>query len=187
MKIFYKILKESIPILSVCIIGGLFAGLILHNLEKEFSAIPGLLILLPGILALRGNISSALGSRLSSALHLGTVEAGFDRKLFRNPIIVQNIWASLALNLLMSFVLGIAAYYISILFGIQNVSIIMLTTISVIVGLLSGIVLTLLTILLAMYSTLHGYDPDNVLTPAVATIGDALTVMFLFLSVKLIF
>ena len=68
------ILKESFPILLLCTIGGVIAGMILHDMENELDLMPGIFILLPAILGMRGNISGALGSRLGSALHLGLIE-----------------------------------------------------------------------------------------------------------------
>jgi len=186
MEEFWKILRQSSPVIFLCVFGELIAGIALVSSEKYLEIIPGLLILLPSVLSLRGNISSALGSRLGSAIHLGLIDSEVHMNTFRNPLIIQNVYASLTLNLVMSFVAGIAAYYVSIAIGVSKVSIIVLTSISVIAGVLSGLMLTFLTIYLAVYTSAKGLDPDNVLTPAVATVGDIFTVLFLLLSAKLV-
>jgi len=63
--------KQSLPLLILCGIGGLFTGNILAIMSPLFQSIPGLFIIVPGVIALRGNISTAFGSRLGSAYHLG--------------------------------------------------------------------------------------------------------------------
>jgi len=177
-----RILKESIPVLFLCILGELLAGVFLESGVEWLDAIPGALVLLPAILALRGNISSALGSRLGSAIHLGTIESEIGLKTFKNPIAKENIYASLILTLIMSTILGIFAYFVSTAIGLENVNLIHLVLIAVLAGFLSGIFLSFLTVYLAVFTASKGLDPDNVLTPSVATIGDIATMMFLFLS-----
>ena len=49
------------------------------------SFIPGLIVVIPAVIAMRGNISTALGSRLGSAYHLGIIDANnlFNEELNR--------------------------------------------------------------------------------------------------------
>ncbi len=180
-----KILRESMPVLTLCTLGGVLAGLVLSGLTPDFNKIPGLIILLPAILGNRGNISGALGSRLGSALHLGLINP----ELRWNSTLRANVHASLLLNVVMSVVLGVIAYYASILAGLfepHEISILQLTLISLVAGTLAGVVLTILSVLIALYTYSRGYDPDNVLAPSLSTIGDFITVICLFFAVKLI-
>ena len=109
--------KQSLPLLILCGIGAIIAGSIIGIMnspnegENLFLKIPGLLIVIPGIIAMRGNISTALGSRLGSAYHLGVINTD---NLF-NKELKENITASLLLSLIMSFIIGILAYIISFL------------------------------------------------------------------------
>lgn len=181
MEYFNRIVRESVPILLLLLLGELIAGVILSNGELKLSQIPGLLILLPAILSLRGNVSSALGSRFGSYMHLGLVEPEVKFSTFKKPIVKQNIYASLVLNLSMSLALGVFAYLVALMTGIMAANLGMLVFIAVIAGFLSGFFLVFLTIFLAVFTSSKGMDPDNVLTPSVATIGDIFTVLFLFL------
>ena len=181
-----KILKELFLVLVLCTFGGVAAGLILNSMENELYKIPGLLVLLPAVLAMRGNISGAIGSRLGSALHLGLIEPRFKW----NPALVDNIWASLILNVVMSFLLGIVAAVAYFLFfpsdanlGILGL-IIKLTTISLIAGTGAGIILTALSVFIAIATYSYGLDPDNVVNPILLTTGDILTVLCLLLTAK---
>ena len=178
-------MRESVPILFLLLLGELVAGVILANGEVKFEHIPGLLILLPAILSLRGNISSALGSRFGSYLHMGLVKPEVSFSIFKEGVVKENMYASICLNLLMSFALGIFAYFVALLVGITDVSLALLVFVAVVAGALSGIFLLFLTIFLAVFTSSKGLDPDNVLTPTVATIGDIFTVLFLFLVADL--
>jgi len=181
---FTRILRESSPVLVLCIIGELFAGIVLASGEELIALVPGLLILFPAVLSLRGNISSALGSRLGSAIHLGLIDARVSWMTFRGPTVKENIAASTVLNIMMSFLLGILAYLVSVSIGL-NANLFVLVFISLLAGLLSGVFLIFLTLFLAVFTASKGLDPDNVLTPSVATIGDIFTVLFLFISAQL--
>jgi len=185
MEYFNRIMRESVPILFLLLLGELIAGVILANGELKLSMIPGLIILLPAILSLRGNISSALGSRFGSYMHMGLVEPELKLSTFKKPIVKQNIYASMALNLIMSFFLGVFAYIVTLMTGIAGASILVLTFVAVVAGFLSGFFLVFLTVFLAVFTSSKGMDPDNVLTPTVATIGDIFTVLFLFLVADL--
>jgi len=184
MENFTRILKESSPVLVLCIIGELFAGLVLAGGGELIAMIPGLLVLFPAVLSLRGNISSSLGSRLGSAIHLGLIDTKVSWLTFKGPTVKENIAASTVLNIIMSFILGVLAYIVSISAGL-DANMFVLVFVSLLAGLLSGIFLTFLTLFLAVYTASKGLDPDNVLTPSVATIGDIFTVLFLFISARL--
>jgi mgtE-like transporter len=181
MEYFRRIMKESVPILFLLLLGELIAGLILANGELQLEHIPGLLVLVPAILSLRGNISSAMGSRFGSYMHLGLIEPEVKLATFKKTVVKENFYASICLNLIMSFALGVFAYLVAILVGISTASIVHLTFIAVVAGFISGFFLVFLTIFLAVFTASKGMDPDNVLTPTVATIGDIFTVLFLFL------
>ncbi len=178
-----SILKESIPLLIICSIGGVAAGVILGGMEYELLEIPGLLILLPASLGMRGNISGALGSRLSSALHLGLIEP----ELKWNKSLKNNVLAAIFLNVLMSLLLGTIVYMAYEIADFEgHASILKLTAISLIAGTLAGLVLTFLSVFLAILTYSRGFDPDNMLMPALSTVGDIITVFCLLFAVKIV-
>jgi cation transporter-like permease len=49
-----------------------------------------------------------------------------------------------------------------------------------IAGIISGIILTLLTISIIYLVFKRGYDPDNITGPALATFGDIITMLCIF-------
>src|SRR3989338_10701187 len=54
--------------------GGIIAGTLLALFSNKIELIPGLLILIPGFLEMKGSISGSLAARLSSGLVIGAVK-----------------------------------------------------------------------------------------------------------------
>jgi len=180
-----QILRESIPIFALCSFGGVAAGLLLEGLKTDMSAIPGILILLPAILGMRGNISGALGSRIASALHLGLIHP----ELRWTPTLSMNLKASLILNTLMSVLSGFIAYHAYSLAGHGEdvpASLVQLVLISFTTGTMAGVLISFLTVAFALITYAKGLDPDNVLAPSLATVGDIITVLCLLISIRVV-
>jgi mgtE-like transporter len=68
------ILRESFGVLVVALLFDLAAGVIVEQQEAFLGALPSLLVLLPGYLAVGGALGGILSSRLASKLHLGLIE-----------------------------------------------------------------------------------------------------------------
>lgn len=171
-------LKQSYAAIFLSIVTSIIAGLFLGKAEELLTMLPGLVVLVPAALGMRGNIFAALGSRIGSAMHMGTV-SHFDR---RNPAIKNNIYASMALTIIFSVVLGILAKAILFAFGFESISIIDLILISFIGGILSGIVMLLVTIGITFLAFRKGWDPDNVTSPMITAFGDLFTVPALMIG-----
>jgi mgtE-like transporter len=163
------------------IVGVLFAssgGLVLAAAESTLSELPGLLLLLPGAIALRGNIFGSMGSRLGTATHMGT----FGLSYRVDSVLVQNLLASGSLSLISSLLLAVLAKGTASAFGLSPaMTLADFIVISVLGGLLSSVVLALVTIALSVGSVKYEWDLDNVVAPLVTTTGDLLTVPSLIL------
>jgi mgtE-like transporter len=177
-----EMLKQSLPLLIFCGLGGILAGKTLGEMTDLLENIPGLIIIIPAVIALRGNISTTFGSRLGSAYHLGIIDAD---NLW-NEELKQNILGSLILSFLISITIGILASIITIVFFNINPDPLKIILIVIIAGMLSGIILTILTIIIIYLVFKRGYDPDNITGPALATFGDIITMFCIFGSALLI-
>lgn len=177
-----SIVREALPFELIATVGGVAAGIILSGMTDELGMIPGLLVIYPGVLGLRGNISSTLGSRLGSAIHLGLI-TDLDR---HNPELMNNISGSLVLSVITAFILGILGHYVTLALGFESAGVFKLTLICVISAFTSGVILSFVAALLAVGMFRFGFDPDNVVTPSIATIGDIVSMLMLFLSAKLV-
>ncbi len=175
----WRIYRESLPVLGITLLGGLFAGGVLDALVPYADEFPGLLVAVPVFLATRGNVYGALGGRISSGLHQGLIEPRFvpDERLARavtasfiNAIGVSVVIATLSWGVLE--LLGRPAAPLSVFLGILVVAG-LLTSVTMIVGLLG--------LIFAGYRL--GYDPDNLVGPIVTTLGDVFGMLFLLLAV----
>jgi mgtE-like transporter len=163
--------------------GDLLAGLTLGSITGTLESLPGLLVLVPAAIGMRGNVFGALGSRLGTAVHTGTFR--MSRRL--DTVVGQNLAASISMSLSVSLVLAILAKAISVGFGLENtISIADFVVISVIGGFLSSVVVMLITVGVATVSVRRSWDLDNVTSPIVTAAGDMVTLPALFLATYLV-
>ncbi|MDI6724121.1 MAG: magnesium transporter [Methanobacterium sp.] len=177
-----RVLGEGFTALFICSIGDLIAGIVLSGMTNQLEILPGLLILIPGAIGMRGNIFGALGSRLGSNLHIGTLSP----ELKQSDVLNQNIISTIILTIIMSIFLAFMAKIFSIVLGFESISIVDFTVISVLGGIFSGALLLPATILIAIKSYENGWDPDNVTTPLIATFGDLFTLPSILLAVQIL-
>jgi len=173
-----EMIRQSLPLIILCGFGGIIAGSTLSAMIDLFYSIPGLIVVIPAIIALRGNISTALGSRLGSAYHLGVIDAD---NLW-NDDLKQNIIGSLVLSFLISIIIGFFAYITTILFFNLHPDPVKLISIVILAGIFSAIILTFLTVIIIYFVFKRGFDPDNITGPALATFGDIITMFCIFFS-----
>src|SRR4051794_546408 len=174
---------QGLAALLVSSAGDLLAGLTLGAITHTLQALPGLLVLVPAAIGMRGNIFGALGSRLGTAIHTGT----FRLSRRRDTVVGQNILASIALTLSVSLALAVLAKAVSIGFGLTDtISISDFLVISIIGGVISSIAVLGLTLGVAAMSVRRGWDMDNVAAPLVTAAGDMVTLPSLFLATFLV-
>jgi len=168
--------RQAIIVLIFCGIIDLFPGYFLGQFEHVLEKIPGLLIILPPTVGLRGNIFGALAARLGSKLHLGTIEPRFRK----NKELKVQLGAASVQLLFLSVLIPVFAEIVGRLFGISVGSVHELIFISITAALISGVMMFAITFGVSFLTFRRGWDPDNVSTPIVATTGDLLTVPVLF-------
>jgi mgtE-like transporter len=164
----------------ISISGGLLAGTLLAFYINQILLIPGLLILLPGFLELRGNVSGALAARLGTALDLKRMKP----RLAGNKIVDQNIIASFIEVLVVSLVLAAVAYAVTyFIFGAATPKIFLIAIIAALVSNLIEVVATTFAVF-AIYKA--GHDPNNIMGPYVTTTGDVISVLSLLFAIVVV-
>ncbi|MCK4818458.1 magnesium transporter [bacterium] len=98
-----------------------------------------------------------------------------------NKELRENIGAAFILTVVLALIAGVFSHMTCVLFGLPSVGLVMLVAISVITAILAGTILIFSTILIFILAFKRGYDPDNITAPALATIGDLITLGCLFL------
>ena len=179
-----RVYRESVGILSVSLLGGLFAGAVLGSepMREAFRQYPGLLLLLPAFLATRGNVYGAFGARLSSGLHQGLIrpELAYDERL------VNAVVASFVNGIGISVVIGVLSWGILQGLGRESARLVELVGITLVSGVLTSVVLVFGLVGLVFGSYEFGLDPDNLIGPIVTTLGDVFGVVFLYLAVVIV-
>lgn len=180
MNLFDEKFKEITVSQLVSILGGLIAGTILTVYTDKLLLLPGMLILIPGFLEMRGNISGSLAARLTSGLFIGAVNpASFNRKTVKG-----NVLASFILSIFVSLILGLIAFIFSYVAFNQFVPKI------IIIALIAGIISDILEVPLAVFFTFYffkkGHDPNNIMGPFVTSTGDVISILALLAAMVLI-
>jgi len=171
------IVIQGLSILVLCALIELAAGNVMERMKESLTVtLPALIVMIPPLLDLRGNINGALASRLGTALHTGVIEP----RLSMSAELKVNLASSLILSFLASATIGILSVGIGALIG-KTVHITALLVIAISAGVISGIILAALTVLVSIVSYKRGWDPDNVTAPLMATIGDLITMVSIFL------
>lgn len=176
------IVKEGLIALLICALGDLVAGIILGKMTFFLKMFPGLLVLIPGAIGMRGNIFGSFASRLSTNLHIGIISPKFELSDDLN----HNIFASFVLTLFLSLFLAIVAKGLCLLFNFESISIFDFVIISVLAGIISNIIMLPITMFISFKSFKHGWDPDNVTTPIIAAFGDLFTLPAIIISIYIL-
>lgn len=174
-----NVIKEGLIALLICAVGDLIAGVILGKMTFFLEAFPGLLVVIPGAIGMRGNIFGSFASRLSTSLHIGLISPEFEFSEDLN----NNIFSSFVLTLVLSIFLGIVAKIFCILLHYQSMELIDFILICTIAGIISNLIMLPITMLVSFKSFEHGWDPDNITSPIIAAFGDLFTLPAIIASI----
>lgn len=177
-----RTLRQGFVALLISSGGDLLAGLALAFMSKRLDLLPGLFVLIPAAIGMRGNIFGALGSRLGTGIHAGL----FRVSRRRGDFLPQNVYASLILTLATSVFLGLAARVASAVFTHRSISVWDFLTISILGGVLGSIVVGTATVMVSVVSHRRGWDLDSVSAPLVTAIGDTCTLPALWAASLLV-
>ena len=171
-------MQQGVAALALSTAAGFVAGLILGSITGTFELLPGLLVLIPASVGMRGMIFGAMGARLGTGIAAGV----FEPTLRRGSLLEQNVEVAIISAVLSSFYLAGMAKLVASAFGEDTISFWDLVTISVVGGVLASAVILVVTVVLSVQSFRRGWDLDAVSTPMVTAIGDMVTLPALFLA-----
>ncbi len=164
-----------LPLLLVLTVIELGSGLVLDTIQGTLLTYPSLLILVPVMIGMAGNLGSILAARLSTAFHLGllTFDPGDDQ-------LGGNALATVGLAVTLFPLVGAGAWALAWLVTDPQLSPVTV----VLVALTSGVALAVLAIAVTIVTTYAAYrfelDPDDVAIPIVTNVCDVLGVLVLF-------
>lgn len=174
----FRIVREEFPFLLLSAAGGLVAGVVLKEFLVFALALPGVLVMLPALMNIRGAVESALAARLGTAYHLGLVRPrwGFNSEVRENYI------GSLILALIVAIASACFAYYVSFAFGLSTLSLPALLGIALLTSVVGALVNSTLTVLFLFWAIRQKMDPDNVVIPVITLLGDFVIIVLAYLS-----
>lgn len=174
--------RSAFVALLLASVASLVAGLTLASITDTLEQLPGLLLLVPASIAVKGNIFGALGSRLGTAIHAGT----FGMTKGRESVAVQNTAAAVALSLILGVVLALLAKGVALVFDVApTMSLADFVVISTAGGLLASVVVLVITFSTTAGAVRFEWDPDNVVAPLVSAAADVVTLPALVIAAEL--
>lgn len=163
------------PLLIALSILEMGSGFILESLEATYLDNPTLLMLVPVMIGMGGNLGAILSSRLSTRLHLGTLEFSLRD---------EQLWTSVAAIMLLAATvftaLGIAAWAVGRVIT-EPMALVDLLVISLASGMLLAVLAVVLSVAATYVSYRQGLDPDDTTIPVVTNVCDILGVVVLSL------
>jgi mgtE-like transporter len=163
--------------------GDLVTGVTFATISNTLNLLPGLVVLVPAAIGMRGNVFGGLGSRLGTMIHAGTFRVS--RRL--DTQVGQNVSGAILSSLATAALLAVLAKLMSeMLVGGTSISIVDFLVVSVVGAILSSAVVLVLTVAVAAFCANRDLDLDNVAAPIVTAAGDMVTLPSLFLATYLL-
>jgi mgtE-like transporter len=177
-----RTLRQGLVALVLSTVAGFVAGLTLSGIGDTLRALPGLFILIPAAVGMRGTIFGAIGARLGTTNAAGTFEVSFRKQ----GVLYQNVYVAVVTTFGSSLWLAVLAKVAASAFGQPSISLWSLVTISVVGGALGSVFILIVTVGLSVLSYRRGWDLDSVSTPMVTALGDMATLPTLYLATFLV-
>lgn len=173
-----KIVKETFPSEIVSIVGDLLAGIILSLLIIRFASFLVLILMVPALLSLRGNLSGPFIARTSRDLVIGA----FSKRSW-----FENVLATYSLSIITAFLIGIFSLLL-------NFTFFKLTTLPILDFILIPIISIILTLSISIPCSTglnylafkKGLNPNNIVNPVMTAIDDFSTVFCFLLTIILL-
>src|SRR4051794_30085862 len=163
--------------------GDLVTGVTFATISNTLNLLPGLVVLVPAAIGMRGNVFGGLGSRLGTMIHTGTFRVS--RRI--DTEVGQNMSAAILSSLSTAALLAVLAKLMcEMLVGGPSISIADFMVVSVLGAVLSSAVVLVLTVAVAAFCANRSLDLDNVAAPIVTAAGDMVTLPSLFVATYLL-
>lgn len=173
-----KIIKQLFPSELFAIVGDILAGIILSILILPFKSFLLLILIVPPLLSLRGNISGPYIARTSRDLIIGE---------FNIRTWLENVGATFVLSLVISFLIGIFSVLLNLLlFRLFIISLELQISIPIVTTLIATTLSIPCSTSLNYFVFRYGLNPNNVVNPIMAAVGDFITVISFYLTLILL-
>ncbi|MGZ8578454.1 MAG: magnesium transporter [Actinomycetota bacterium] len=174
--------RQGLVALVLSTLAGFVAGLTLAHLTGTLTALPGLLVLIPAAVGMKGTIFGAMGARLGTAQAAGLLTLD----LRPGGVLRRNVNVAVLTTFSSSLWLAVLTRVVALASGLPTISLGKLLVISVVGGAIGSVLVLLVTLALSALSSRLNWDLDAVSTPMVTALGDMTTIPSLFLATLLV-
>jgi mgtE-like transporter len=168
--------------LGLSLLATLLAGAVLLAGRDDLTAHPGLLMLVPAAIGMRGSLFGALAARLGTGIFTGQYEPDIRRRSYLG----KQVEAVALLTMSTATMAGLLAWVLASALGLSVISLFHLVAVSVVAGLLASVFLLLVTLQIAKTSHRRGWSMDDVGAPLITAAGDLITLPMLLLATLLL-
>lgn len=177
-----RTLRQGLAALAVSTLAAFVAGLTLAHVTGTLEELPGLIVLIPAAVGMKGTIFGAIGARLGTANVAGVLEP----TLRRGGVLHRNVYVAIVTTFSSSLWLAVLAKLATEAFGEESIALWKLATIAIVGGAIGSALILMITIALSVLSYRREWDLDSVSTPMVTALGDMTTLPSLFLATYLL-
>jgi mgtE-like transporter len=165
-----RTLRQGLVALALSTLAGFVAGLTLAHITGTLEELPGLIVLIPAAVGMKGTIFGAIG----------------EPTLRRGSVLQRNVYVAVVTTFSSALWLAVLSVLASAAFGEPSISLWRLATVSIVGGALGSALILMITLTLSVLSFRRGWDLDSVSTPMVTALGDMTTLPSLFLATYLL-
>jgi len=177
-----RTLRQGLAALALSTLAGFVAGLTLAHITGTLQELPGLIVLIPAAVGMKGTIFGAIGARLGTANVAGLLEP----TLRPGSVLQRNVYVAVVTTFSSALWLAVLSVLASAAFGEPSISLWRLATVSIVGGAIGSALILMITLALSVLSYRRGWDLDSVSTPMVTALGDMTTLPSLFLATYLL-
>ena len=174
--------RQGLVALGLSTVAGFVAGLTLGHLAARLETFPGLLILIPAAVGMKGTVFGAVGARLGTASAAGS----FEPTLRRGSVLRRNVDVAIVTSFGSAVWLAVLTRVASAAFGQPSMPLSSMIVISIVGGAIGAAAVLIATTGLAIASHVRGWDLDAVATPLVTALGDVTTLPGLLVATSLV-
>jgi len=175
----WQIVLQVFPTYLMAGCGMVSAGLLLEYVQNwpAFVMVPEIIIVIPPLLGLKGNLEMTLAARMSTASNLGHLD--------NTKVAISTIFGNLVLVQCQGIVVGFLASLCGLAMGWLPIAkanyeqALLLCASAMVTASLASFVLALIMVIVIVLARKVNCNPDNVATPIAASLGDITTLSLL--------
>lgn len=175
-------LKEILLSGRISILIDILNGSVITLFREVLMSVPGVFILIPGFIQLRGSIYSILSSNISSEIALGNIKIK-DGKLSNTKRLIKELTKTSITSIVISTFLGIFSYF-ALLFTLK-IAYPLIIPIAIVGSIISSLFLSIFMYFLILKAIKKGLDLDIISGPIITSLSDLIGTSCLFITALL--